>query len=88
PWPKPFHAMRASRETDLLETHPLQAVTRWFGHSPKVAVASYLRVREEHYDQAVNRGSTNLAQNPAHSSHVWTNQSDLELSKSRQKPGR
>ena len=74
PWPKPFHAMRASCETDLLEKHPLQAVARWMGHSPKVAVANYLRVRDEHFDQATNGGRRNLAQNPAHSSHVQSHQ--------------
>ena len=67
PWPKPFHAMRASRETDLIEQHPLQAVARWMGHSPKIAVANYLRVRDEHFDRATGQ---NLAHFPAHSSHV------------------
>ena len=84
PW-FPFHAMRASRETDLLETHPLQVVKRWFGHSPKVAVANYLRVREEHYDQAVNRGSTKPAQIPAHSSHVSVDHRDSALATTLQK---
>jgi integrase len=61
PWPKPFHGMRASCETDLLEKHPLQAVARWMGHSPKVAVANYLRVRDEHYDQATGGDGRSLA---------------------------
>ena len=71
PWPKPFHAMRASCETDLLGTFPLQAVARWMGHSAKVAVSNYLRVREEHFEQATQAAPLtpkNLAQNPAHSS--------------------
>ncbi len=55
PWPKPFHAMRASCETDLIEQgHPIQTVAKWMGHSPKVAVANYLRVLPEHYDQATH----------------------------------
>jgi len=74
PWPKPFQAMRASCETDLLEKHPLQAVARWMGHSPKVAVANYLRVRDEHFDQAINGGQQKLAQKPAHSSPVQSHQ--------------
>jgi integrase len=54
PWAKPFHAMRASCETDLIEAgHRIQVVSRWMGHSPKVAVANYLRVLPEHYDAAV-----------------------------------
>jgi len=69
PWPKPFHAMRASCETDLLEKHPLQAVARWMGHSAKIAVTNYLRVRDEHFDRAVKLGADirhDLAQIPAH----------------------
>lgn len=86
-WPKPFHAMRASRETDLLKTHPLQAVARCFGHSPKVAVANYLRVREEHYDQAVNSGLTNPVQIPAHSSHINANQRPSRSQRTLEKQG-
>jgi len=70
PWPKPFHAMQASCETDLLEAHPLQSVARWMGHSAKIAVANYLRVREEHYLAATNtgaKGGRGLAYFPAHS---------------------
>lgn len=73
PWPKPFHAMRASCETDLLEKSPLQAVARWMGHSAKVAVTNYLRVRDEHFEQATKATPLtpkNLAQNPAHSSSI------------------
>ncbi len=70
PWPKPFHAMRASCETDLLEMkYPLQTVARWMGHSPKVAVANYLRVLQVHFDRATSLGST-PQQNPAHSPHA------------------
>ena len=29
PWPKPFHNMRASRETELVERYPIQVVTAW-----------------------------------------------------------
>jgi integrase len=76
PWPKPFHAMRASCETDLLEKHPLQAVARWMGHSAKVAVANYLRVRDEHFDAATTGtgGQHDLAQIPAQSPHVLAHQ--------------
>jgi hypothetical protein len=75
PWPKPFHGMRASCETDLFERFPLQAVARWIGHSPKIALANYLRVRQEHFDQATgNGGSIQLAQNPARSTQVFAAQ--------------
>ncbi len=45
PWPKLFHAMRASCENDLVDAgYPLAAVTAWMGHSTKVAEKHYLRV--------------------------------------------
>ena len=83
PWPKPFHAMRASRETDLIEQHPLQAVARWMGHSPKIAVANYLRVRDEHFDRATGG---NLAHFPAHSSQVQSHQGSSPNKETPEKP--
>ncbi len=54
--------MRASCEIDLIDGGTsIQALARWMGHSFKVAVANYLRVREEHLDKAVS-GQT--LQNP------------------------
>jgi len=59
PWPKPFHAMRASCETDLIEQGtPIQTVAKWLGHSPKVALTSYLRVLPEHFERAVRGDKT------------------------------
>ena len=54
PWPKPFHALRASCETELIERgKPIQTGAAGAGHSPKIAVENYLRVLPEHYDEAV-----------------------------------
>ena len=78
--------MRASCETDLLEKHPLQAVARWMGHSPKVAVANYLRVRDEHFDQATGKGQSNLAQFPAHSPHVSAASAFITKNRNPEKP--
>ena len=57
PWPKPFHAMRASCETELTEEFPVQAVAAWLGNSPKIALRHYLRVLPEHFDRAVKGGA-------------------------------
>jgi hypothetical protein len=79
PWPKPFHAMRASCETDLVEQgHPIQAVARRMGHSPKIAVANYLRVKEEHYDRASGRANPTRAAKSAASSGVKEAQQETE----------
>lgn len=51
-WPRLFHALRASCETELVERFPVQTVTAWLGNSPKVALKHYLRVLPEHFDRA------------------------------------
>lgn len=43
PWPRTFHALRASCETDWAATYPLADVAAWMGHSRAVAARCYLR---------------------------------------------
>ncbi len=52
-WPRPFHNMRASRETELVERYPVQVVTAWLGNSPKVAMKHYLMTTDSHFASAV-----------------------------------
>lgn len=42
PWPKTFHNMRASRETELAAEFPIHVVTAWIGNSVAVATKHYL----------------------------------------------
>jgi len=53
PWGKPFQNLRSSRETELLETYPIHVVTTWLGNTPKVAMESYLQVRDSDFDKAI-----------------------------------
>jgi integrase len=53
PWPKIFHNLRASRQTELEEHFPRKTVCEWMGNSETVADHHYLQVLEEHYDRAV-----------------------------------
>lgn len=52
PWPKLFHNLRASRQTELAATFPQHVVCEWIGNSPKVASEHYLRVTDADYDKA------------------------------------
>ena len=55
PWPRLFHNLRASRETELLDAgYPIQCVTTWIGNSPQIAKKHYLMVTEEHYQRATD----------------------------------
>lgn len=42
PWPKPFHNLRASRETELCKVFPLHVVTQWIGNTARIAAKHYL----------------------------------------------
>ncbi|MCX7402279.1 MAG: tyrosine-type recombinase/integrase [Planctomycetia bacterium] len=76
-WPRMFHNMRASRETELVETYPVQVVTSWLGNTPSVALRHYLMTTEKHFEAAVRGDGQTVksteekaAQNPAQSVHA------------------
>ncbi len=53
PWPRLFHNMRASCQTDLEQRFPSYVVCAWLGNSETVAKAHYLQVLPEHFDGAL-----------------------------------
>ena len=85
PWPKPFHNLRASRQTELAERYPMHVVCEWIGNSAAVAQRHYLQVTEDHFAEAATR-SKKAAQNQAQSGpdrpgQGWTEQpGDLQES--------
>ena len=66
PWPKPFHNLRASRETELAATFPLHVVCEWIGNSERIADRHYLQVTDEHFETAAGgaaKSDANALQN-------------------------
>ena len=53
PWPRLFHNLRASRQTELEQEFPGYVVAKWMGNSESVARKHYLMVTEDHYLRAV-----------------------------------
>jgi len=51
-WPKPFHNLRASRETELAATYPLHVVCAWIGNTATIAQKHYLLVTDDYFDRA------------------------------------
>ena len=51
-WPRLFHNLRASCETDLMKEHPIHAVCSWLGNSPTVALRHYLQVLDSDFEKA------------------------------------
>lgn len=60
PWERLFHNLRASRETELMETFPAHVVCKWLGNSPDIAHKHYLQVREADFERAANSGARAL----------------------------
>ena len=48
-WPRLFHSMRASRQTELQREFPLQVVCSWLGNLPRIVQQSYLMVTEDDF---------------------------------------
>ncbi|MSQ96750.1 MAG: site-specific integrase [Gemmataceae bacterium] len=56
-WPKLFHNLRASRETELAAEYPIHVVCEWIGNTAAIAAKHYLTVREEDFERAAQGGA-------------------------------
>ena len=52
-WPRLFHNMRASRQTELASEYPLHVVCDWLRNLVAVAGKHYLQVTDDHYAKAI-----------------------------------
>jgi integrase len=65
PWPKLFHNLRATRQTELAEKYPIHVVCQWIGNSRAVAQEHYLQVTDAHFADAAKEPAGGAAQNAA-----------------------
>jgi len=94
PWPKPFHNLRASRETELANAYPLHVACACIGNTASIAQKQYLSVTEDHFKLATKGGAKsgaleaqNQAQKPTatdrnesrESSEVESDNEDMQL---------
>jgi integrase len=54
PWPRIWHSLRASCESDLAQSFPLATVTKWLGNTPSVALRHYVDPTEAAFDRALD----------------------------------
>jgi integrase len=57
PWPRLFHNLRASRQTELAAGFPSHVVCAWIGNSERVAAAHYLQVTDADFEKATTKSS-------------------------------
>ena len=55
PWPRLFHNLRASRQTELSELFPSHVVCKWLGNSEDIARLHYLQTTDAHFEAALGR---------------------------------
>ncbi len=88
PWPRLFHNLRASRETELVESYPVQVVTGWLGNSPTIAMRHYLMTTDAHFEAAIRGDSADekAAQIPAQQLHAPSRNASHENNAKMKKP--
>lgn len=69
PWPRLWHSMRASCETDLARQFPLAVVAKWLGNTQAVAMRHYVDVTDSDFERAA-AGDGNAAQKAAQHAHA------------------
>ena len=65
PWPRIFHALRGSCESELVQEFPITTISKWLGHSVKVASEHYVSVTESDYEKAATRSLQSGAESGA-----------------------
>ena len=78
-WPRLFHNLRASRQTELEQLYPSYVVAKWIGNSESIARKHYLMLTEDHYHKAAwgeEKTAQKAARFPAQQPAVrWCNNS-------------
>jgi integrase len=63
PWPRLFHNLRSSRQTELAESFPSHVVCDWLGNSEDIARKHYFQTTDDHFERAASE-ETEAKQNP------------------------
>ena len=76
-WPRAWHNLRSSRQTELTEDFPSHVVTAWLGNSERIAEKHYLQVLESHFQKAAQK----TAQYPSASLRTGSQELEAENEK-------
>jgi hypothetical protein len=64
PWPKLFHNLRASRETELAADYPIHVIGAWIGHAAAIAQKHYLQVTDADFQRGARHSPPDSAPEP------------------------
>jgi len=64
PWPRLFHNLWASCETDLASEFPIATVCKWIGNTVAIAAKHYVEPLDEHFQRAAGLAPLAAPQTP------------------------
>ena len=65
-WPRAWHSLRSTRQTELEQRFPTYVVCQWMGNSESVARKHYLKVSDEHFATAAQNAAQTVTANASH----------------------
>jgi integrase len=80
PWPRLWHNLRSSAQTDLANQLPIHVVCEWLGNSRIVAQDHYLQITEEHFAKASGNAAQKAAQSGSETVRNDVNVKCIEVS--------
>jgi integrase len=86
PWPRLWHSLRASCESDLAQSFPLATVTKWLGNTPSVALRHYVDPTEAAFDRALEWRPKSGAKSGALEAQKAAQQADADNGDESQNP--
>jgi integrase len=86
PWPRLFHNLRATRQTELSDKYPAHVVCKWLGNSKAVAEDHYLQTTDAHFARASADDSGKAVQNAAHQPDMKADEVEKEKSAGSEMP--
>ena len=69
PWPRLFHALRASCESDLAREYLITTVCKWIGNTVAIAVRHCVQVTDHDFERT-SRATDKALQNPMHPTFI------------------
>jgi integrase len=78
-WPRVFHNLRSSRQTELEQLFPSYVVAYWLGNSVDIARKHYLQVLDCHYEQAAQKAAQTVSANARQATPTQTGESTERL---------
>ena len=77
-WPRIWHNLRSSRQTELTDLFPSHIVNAWLGNTEKIANKHYLQVLEAHFEKALQITCSDAQKTPETTGNQKTQIADVK----------